>query len=73
MVEVRQIRYQRALQLNLEEKFLDDVDIDIVKRYAKYNSAVVLVFKKSFSKRNMIFHHSLLTIFLIIDDSTSLI
>ena len=48
MVEVRQIRYQRALQLNLEEKFLDDVDIDIVKRYAKYNSAVVLVFKKSF-------------------------
>ena len=72
MVEVRQIRYQRALQLNLEEKFLDDVDIDIVKRYAKYNSAVVLVFKKSLTKYDF-FYHSLLTIFLIIDDSTSLI
>ena len=32
MVELRQVKYEQALKLNLEEKFLDDVDIDIVKR-----------------------------------------
>ena len=32
MLEIRHIKYEQALSFNADEKYLDDAEIDIIKR-----------------------------------------